>query len=157
MMRRGRSTAYGVMTSRLITLLIVGMAAFCLYRGVTAPLAEFTKLFFFSSSPSLIEIVEGLWQSDDRLLACLVALFSIVLPCAKILGLLFLLTGLQLRKASQIFQQLGRWAMLDVLLVALAIFAAKTSGLASAATQPGLWWFIGAITLTALAGYRLKN
>ena len=36
---------------------------------------------------------------------------------------------------------LSNWSMLDVVLVALVIFAAKTSGLATAFTQPGLWFF----------------
>ena len=41
--------------------------------------------------------------------------------------------------------------MLDVLLVALVIFAAKTSGLAAAFTQPGLWLFTASAVLTAVA------
>ncbi len=37
--------------------------------------------------------------------------------------------------------------MLDVVLVALVIFAAKTSGLATAFTQPGLWFFAASAVL----------
>ena len=40
--------------------------------------------------------------------------------------------------------------MLDVVLVALVVFAAKTSGLASAASRPGLWFFAVSAVLTAV-------
>ena len=46
---------------------------------------------------------------------------------------------------------LSNWSMLDVVLVALVIFAAKTSGLATAATKPGLWFFAASALLTAVA------
>ena len=46
--------------------------------------------------------------------------------------------------------------MLDVLLVALVIFAAKTSGLAAAITQPGLWFFAASTVLAAVAS-RSRN
>ena len=46
--------------------------------------------------------------------------------------------------------------MLDVVLVALVIFAAKTSGLATASTQPGLWFFAASVILTAAASTLAK-
>ena len=46
---------------------------------------------------------------------------------------------------------LSNWSMLDVVLVALVIFAAKTSGLATAFTKPGLWFFAASAVLTATA------
>jgi len=52
---------------------------------------------------------------------------------------------------------LSKWSMMDVLVVALAVFAAKTSGLASAAALPGLWFYAGAALLSALAAALIKN
>ncbi|MEO0329087.1 MAG: paraquat-inducible protein A, partial [Pseudomonadota bacterium] len=52
---------------------------------------------------------------------------------------------------------LAKWSMLDVLLVALAIFAAKTSGLANAITQPGLWFFALSAITVALATAGIKR
>lgn len=46
---------------------------------------------------------------------------------------------------------MSKWSMLDVVLVALVIFAAKTSGLAKAFTMPGLWFFAASAILTAAA------
>ena len=44
---------------------------------------------------------------------------------------------------------LSKWSMMDVLLVALVVFAAKTSGLATAISQPGIWFY--ALSVVALA------
>jgi paraquat-inducible protein A len=47
--------------------------------------------------------------------------------------------------------------MLDVVLVSLVIFAAKTSGLATAFTKPGLWFFAASAVLTAVASGLAKR
>jgi paraquat-inducible protein A len=47
--------------------------------------------------------------------------------------------------------------MADVLIVALAIFAAKTSGLAEAATQAGIWFYAAATLLSAIAAVVLTR
>jgi len=47
--------------------------------------------------------------------------------------------------------------MMDVLLVAIAIFAAKSSGLANAFTQPGLWFFALSTVSITLASIGLKR
>ncbi|MEO1747487.1 MAG: paraquat-inducible protein A, partial [Pseudomonadota bacterium] len=54
----------------------------------------------------------------------------------------------------------SKWSMLDVILVALAIFAAKTSGLAAAISQPGIWFFAASTIASSIAAglvLRLKN
>ena len=53
---------------------------------------------------------------------------------------------------------LSRWSMMDVMLVAVVIVAAKTSGLASAFTQPGLWFYAAsAIAAGLLQGLIAKS
>ena len=47
--------------------------------------------------------------------------------------------------------------MADVLVVALVIFAAKTSGLADAATQAGIWFYAAATLLSAVAAFILTR
>ena len=46
--------------------------------------------------------------------------------------------------------------MMDVILVAIIVFAAKTSGLASAFTLPGLWFYAASVVLTVAAAALLK-
>ncbi|MNL72332.1 Paraquat-inducible protein A [compost metagenome] len=59
---------------------------------------------------------------------------------------------------SRLLPHLSRWSMMDVLLVAVVIFAAKSSGLAEAFTQPGLWFYaISALMAGALHGLAEKR
>lgn len=100
---------------------------------------RFEKLYFFKETPSLISIISGLWGEGETLLAIVVVAFSILFPILK------LFTAFQavfLRQAAKGWTAaLAKWSMMDVLLVAIAVFAAKTSGLANAISQPGLWFF----------------
>lgn len=133
----------------LPTLLFLATATFAL--GVTLPLIEVRRLYFLSNTPSLVAIVAGLWQSGDRLLAAVISLFSIGFPACKLLFLHHAAYGAGTGRVPSFLKALANWSMLDVLLVALVIFAAKTSGLATAMTMPGLWFFAASTVLTAAA------
>lgn len=126
--------------------------------GTVLPLIQVERLFVFTDQPSLIGIVAGLWKEGDILLATIVALFSLVFPAIK-LALLHL-TAYAASSAPRLpgwFRTLANWSMLDVVLVALVIFAAKTSGLATAFTKPGLWFFAASVVLTAIASALVKR
>jgi paraquat-inducible protein A len=142
---------------RLLPLLLFA-ATVCFTLGIALPLIRLERLFLFTDEPSLTTMVFGLWAGGDMLLAATVGLFSIVFPALK-LGLLHVAAydgaeGHRLVPGS--FRALSRWSMLDVVLVALVIFAAKTSGLATASTQPGLWFFAASVVLTAAASTLAK-
>jgi paraquat-inducible protein A len=140
------------MPNALLPLLLLG-ASLCFAFGITLPLMEIDRLYFFTATPSLIEVTTGLWTHGDYAIAIITALFSMIFPLAK-LAVLHVAAYPSAAGALSIpswFKTLARWSMLDVLVVALVIFAAKTSGLASAAAKPGLWFFALSVALTALA------
>ena len=140
------------MTKPLLPLLLLG-ASLSFALGVTQPLMEIDRLYFFTATPSLIEVTSGLWTHGDYAIAGITALFSLIFPLAKLAFLhiaAFSPAGGGLAIPAW-FKTLARWSMLDVLVVALVIFAAKTSGLASAAAKPGLWFFALSVALMALA------
>lgn len=125
-------------------LLLISAVSFGL--GISLPLMRFEKLWFFTETPSLITIVMDLWAQGEYLLTIVVAGFSILFPIIK------LATSFQAvftnRAANGWAAALAKWSMMDVLLVAIVVFAAKTSGLAQAVSQPGLWFFaLSAITV----------
>lgn len=134
--------------------LLLVMAPAFLALGVTLPLMRFETFYFLENDASLTDIVVALWTGGDVLLAVLVALVSIVFPQAKLL----LVTVENLSPKgdaaggwiSRVVPHLSRWSMMDVLLVAIVIFAAKTSGLAQAFTQPGLWFYAGSSLMVAV-------
>jgi paraquat-inducible protein A len=138
------------MPRNLLPLLLLG-ASLCFALGVSQPLMEIDRLYFFTATPSLIEVTTGLWGHGDYAIAIITALFSLIFPLAKLAVLhvaAYPASGGALR-IPHWFKALARWSMLDVLVVALVIFAAKTSGLASAAAKPGLWFFALSVVLTA--------
>ncbi len=122
-------------------------ASICFGLGISLPLMQFEKLYFFTETPSLLSIIAGLWSDGEILLSIVVVVFSILFPIIK------LFTAFQAiflgETAKGWTAALAKWSMMDVLLVAIAVFAAKTSGLANAISQPGLWFF--AISAIAVA------
>lgn len=141
----------------LKALLLVG-ASISFALGITLPLMRFESFYVFSTDASLIEVIQALWSDGDAALAILVALVSIVFPLTKILLVAVEeIAGNQLTQSNalaRLVPVLSKWSMMDVLLVAIVIFATKTSGLAQAFTQPGLWFYAGSslavVALSAL-------
>jgi len=137
--------------------LVLLTATLCFPLGVVLPLVTVERLLIFTDEPSLVGIVGGLWNSGDFLLAALIALFSLIFPTVK---LAFLHNAAYREGAVQFpswLKVLSNWSMLDVVLVALVIFAAKTSGLATAFAKPGLWFFAVSVLLTAFAASLVRS
>ncbi len=114
--------------------------------GIILPLVTFEKLYFFEDNPSLLGIVASLYRNGDYALALLVALFSILFPFAKMVAI----AAEALSPApggkgwfARLVPFLTKWSMMDVMLVAIVIAAAKTSGLANAFAEAGLWCYAG--------------
>ncbi len=140
-----------------LAVLLVFVATLCFAIGVTQPLLAIERFWLLSETPSLIGIVAGLWTGGDYLLAALIALFSIIFPTVKLALLALSAADPAGREPPAWAKALSKWSMLDVVLVALVIFAAKTSGLATALTLPGLWFFALSVALTAFASALLAK
>lgn len=144
----------------IVPVLLV-LSALSLAFGLVLPLVRFEKLYFFDETPSLIDIVGSLWGQGNVGLAVLVALFSIVFPVVKLLGIAVeaiapSLSGGKASRFTRLLPVLGKWSMMDVMLVALVIVAAKTTGMASAFTQPGLWFYAASAIMTGLLQMKLR-
>ena len=143
------------MVYRIALLLLLLIGPFFLALGLTLPLVRFKKLYFFEETPSLTAIVTTLWRDGSFLLALLVGLFSAVFPKVKLFAVAVeaVATGRSDGRrglSTHWLPLLSKWSMMDVMLVALVIVVAKTSGVADAFTQPGLWFYAGsALSVTA--------
>lgn len=159
MLLRAVETAMAFMILVVPALLV--FSALFLALGLVLPLVRFEKLYFFNETPSLIDIVVSLWGQGSGGLAVLVGLFSIVFPVIKLFGIALEATapaqpGGEANWVARLLPILGKWSMMDVMLVALVIVAAKTSGMASAFTQPGLWFYAASAILTGLLQMKLR-
>ncbi len=139
------------MTKLWITLLFAAVGLFLLL-GICLPIIQFERLYFFSENPSLIQIVLGLWDEGDFALSLLVGTLSIGFPILKLFALGVEAIGAPGRASAlrRAMPHLSRWSMMDVMLVAIVVFAAKSSGLAQAATQPGLWFYAASAVVATL-------
>ncbi len=143
--------------SRKILPFLLFFGTFCFGLGLVLPIAVFKRLFFLEQTPSLIEIVTGLWAGGDYFLALVIGLFSIAFPAVKLLVLYMAVADGANRHLVRRTGALSKWSMMDVLVVALAVFAAKTTGLASAAAQPGIWFYGAATLMSAYAAIILTK
>jgi len=145
----------------LIALLLL-TSAVSFGLGIILPIIRFEKLYFFNETPSLLSLFTGLWQEGSIFVALAILVFSIIFPLTK-LSIVFISaiapsSNLAHSPITRFAGILSKWSMMDVLLVALVIFAAKSSGLASAFAQPGIWFYgASAITGAVAAGLLKKD
>lgn len=124
-----------------------------LAAGYLLPLIELKKLKFFTDTPSLLSVIAGLADEKDYFLSGILVVFTLIFPISKLtlLSALVLSPNSQFAPITKWLARLGKWSMLDVLILAISVYAAHKSGLASAASQPGAWCFATSILLAALA------
>ncbi len=135
--------------------------AFLVY-GLTAPSIEFNRFYFLTDRHSILSVIRGLWQEGESFLAGILALFSVAFPILKVItlasaSLLMVITGRIAKQILRVSVILGRWSMLDVLVLALVIFYVKNSGIGDANTLPGIWFFAAAVVLTTLSAFVLAE
>lgn len=104
--------------------------------------------------------VVRLHEDGDTTIAIVVFLASILIPLLKLLCLFFLSisTSLSWQRWKlarswiyRILDWIGRWAMLDVFVLAILVSLVKLQNLASVVAGPGAIAFAGVVVLTMLA------
>jgi paraquat-inducible protein A len=147
--------------SFLLGFMIVA-ATVCLVLGLTLPIMRLTRFYIWTDVHSLVSVVRELYYSGEVILAAIIAVFSIFFPFLKLLYLLALYSARQvhpgrparwLRRMSWV----GKWSMLDVLILALVIFYAKATNLADATSMPGIYLFAASVILTMIATAILEH
>jgi paraquat-inducible protein A len=100
------------------------------------------------------------YQGGNYVIALIVLLASILIPLLKLLGLFFLVgtTAFSFSRGKKfrawiykVIAVVGRWAMLDVFVVAIWVAVVKMGELATVTPGPGLLPFAGVVVFTLLA------
>lgn len=133
-------------------LLLVVLASGLLLAGLILPMMTITELLLFSNSFSVLAGVAELWQNGHYLLFVIVSLFSIVMPILKIALLLQLILApgqesVRKNQLLHLMHEYGRWAMLDVMVVAVLIVTVKLGAIARVEVHSGLYVFGLAVVL----------
>lgn len=145
--------------SRGLLLLLV-IATVLLIAGLSLPMMTITKLLMFSHSFSVVTGVYELWQNGHYLLFMIVAGFSIVMPFLKIAVLFKLVLhrkgrSLAFDRLLHLMHEYGRWAMLDVMVVAVLIVTVKLGAIATIEIHDGLFVFGMSVILIMLITRRM--
>ena len=118
------------------------------------------ETFSSARSSTILEGVRQLMDGRQYVLAAVVLIASVVVPCVKILSLLFLLLSVHCRwtwrpkdrvKLYRIIELIGRWSMLDIFVIAILIALVKVNPFASITPNGGAVAFGAVVVMTMLA------
>jgi len=138
---------------------LTASAAVCLVLGLTMPVMRLTRLYFWTDTHSILSVLSALYSTGEFFLAGVIFVFSIVLPVFKLLyisaaGTLLTVDPARRSRWFKRIEWLGKWSMLDVLVLALLVFYAKSNELSDASALPGVYFFSASVVLT-MAAYGL--
>lgn len=140
-----------LMTAKQLRWLLT-ITSLLLTIGFVTPMLTISKFWVIHNSVSIVTGVWQLLQDGHIFLFILITSFSIILPIAKI-GLLFNLLHPNTthpnrrKKLLHLMHDYGRWAMLDVMVVAILIVTVKLGAIASIQVHTGLYVFGLAVLL----------
>ena len=121
--------------------------------GISMPILTLERFVFARHSYSILGGLAELWRTGHWPLLLVIGAFSLVLPLAKIL----LLAGVWLAPAGarasplRWLEGLGRWAMLDVFVVAVLVASVQLGVLAEVELRGGLYAFAACVLLSMVA------
>lgn len=142
----------------LSSLLVLASGLFL--AGLTLPMMTITKLLVFRHAFSVLSGIGKLWQNEHYFLFVVLAGFSVVVPFLKIVVLFRLVWHRNGHTPAwdrllHLMHEYGRWAMLDVMVVAVLIMTVKLGALASIQVHSGLFVFGLSVLLIMLITRRV--
>ncbi|HET7370466.1 MAG TPA: paraquat-inducible protein A [Gammaproteobacteria bacterium] len=134
-----------------VTLLLIALAM--LAFNLDRPILHVEKFWVFEHSVSIWSGMQALYRADEWLLGSLILVFSIIVPIGKNLLLIaFLFARPWLGRRGdwlvRLLAALGRWSMLDVLIVAVVVVSLRLGAVAQADILSPLYWFVASVLLT---------
>lgn len=150
-----------VFVLRWLLLVAIGLLAV----GLTTPMITLTKLMFSEHSFSVLGGIAQLFTDRQILIAIILVSFSVLLPLIKITLLFRALSLLspnhpftaRRQRYLRLMHDYGRWAMLDVMVVAVIIVTVKLGAIASIQVHTGLYLFGAAVLLIMFITHRVVH
>ncbi|WP_085899252.1 paraquat-inducible protein A [Kiloniella majae] len=147
--------------TKLIPILLF-VALVTLFFGLTIPILRVEKFFLFEDLISISGAIDQLAHGGEYLIAVIILLFSVIFPTIKILVANYIWRARSVghksvQRAVKLIDLLGKWSMLDVFIVGMIVISAKSSGMANATSQPGMYYFGTSVICSMLAVILLKR
>ncbi len=161
------------MRNKSLNVLALGLilASFaCLFPGLTHPaltldispvLPFIGKMAIYHQTRSILGTIGNLYDTGNRLVAFLILLFSVIVPLAKGLSLLYVLAIPKAPFRLPIFRfvaLIGKWSMADVFVmgILLAFLAAGAAEGLTAQLHDGFWYFLGYCLLSVASAQLMR-
>jgi paraquat-inducible protein A len=157
-------------TANGIALVLILASFGCLVPGLSLPaltldispvLPFLGKMAIFHQTRSIIGTIRNLYDTGNLLVAGLILLFSVVVPFAKGLSLLYVLALPRAPFRMPLFRLvalIGKWSMADVFVMGifLAFLAGRAAEGVSAVLHEGFWWFLGYCLLSVASAQFMR-
>jgi paraquat-inducible protein A len=140
-------------------LLILSFVVFGI--GLWAPLLTLKKLIFVTNTFSVMSGISQFFQEGQYGLFLLIFVFTLVLPCFKLV-VLFTAWNSDYKRVSrqrhlEWLSALGKWSMLDVFIVAILIASVKLGSIASIEVHYGLYIFTAGVILIMVSAHYIHG
>lgn len=96
-----------------------------------------------STTQSVVSGVRDLFEADNYTPAIIILVFSITVPVVKFFTLLYALSRPVGRKVVAILNNIHRWTLVDVLVVAVIVFSLSEIAFVATSIRIGLYLFLG--------------
>ncbi|MBU2913757.1 paraquat-inducible protein A [Reichenbachiella agariperforans] len=154
-----------MLARNIVALFLTIVSLVILYPGLTFPMLNITvstelpilgKTYFLDQSQSILQTIDTLYSSNNRFVAMLILLFSIVVPIVKgvvvVSVLLVKQFGLKI-KLFKLVHAIGKWSMADVFVVGvfMAFLSSQSNGFIEGELLSGFFYFSTYCLLSLLA------
>jgi uncharacterized paraquat-inducible protein A len=151
--------------------LILILASFaCLVPGLYRPaltldisptIPFFGKMAIYHVTRSILGTVHNLYDTGNALVASLILLFSVIVPFAKGLSLLYVMafrSGPYRIAIYRFVRAIGKWSMSDVFVmgILLSYLSTKAATGVTAELHEGFWFFLGYCLLSVASAQLMR-
>lgn len=135
----------------IIMTLMLAVAVGSFLIGVNLPITKITRFWIFENEQSLIQLLTQLRRDGETMLYLIMLVFTFCVPVLKFLMLMYQILIRPSSFTHGALSFISRWAMIDVLVVAVVVAAMKsTNGVVEISTQSGLGYFAASVVITIL-------
>jgi paraquat-inducible protein A len=126
--------------------------------GLSLPLIEVEKCWFWENKFSLLDGTTQLFARGELPLAIALVVFVLIVPTARFVGLvaLRLLRGTDSR-AIVLLRAIDKWSMVDVFVLAIFVVVSKLGAIATVEPRVGMWLLFAAAVLSVADSVLLQR
>lgn len=137
----------------IIGTVLIACVIACYAYGIFAPFLELDKFWVFKNTVSLYSSISALFVTHNYLLGLILLVFSICVPMLKLIMLMYVsifANPAHGAKVLSMIESIGKWAMLDVFIVAIILVSVKLGGVATVTIHIGVIYFAIAVLATSV-------